>query len=93
MGDTGGLLKFIMVVGSAITAILTGTHFQAALIQAVYHIQNYSADETEYYTSSRGANAMQFTTESEQLATPSEHSVASSSSLSKSEDTDRFPSD
>ena len=44
MGDTGGLLKFIMVVGSAIPAILTGTHFQAALIQAVYHIQNYSAD-------------------------------------------------
>ena len=75
MGDTGGLLKFIMVAGSAITAILTGTHFQAALIQAVYHIQNYSADETEYYTSSRGANAMQFTTESN-------HSLTSSSSSS-----------
>ena len=38
MGDMGGLLKFIMVVGSVITAIVSGTQLKAALIQAVYHI-------------------------------------------------------
>lgn len=38
MGDMGGLLKFIMVVGSVITAIVSGTQMRAALIQAVYHI-------------------------------------------------------
>lgn len=65
MGDMGGLLKFIMVIGSFITAVVSGTQFQAALIQAIYHIQNYSADQTEYYTSKFGANAMQLTEESD----------------------------
>ena len=38
MGDMGGLLKFIMVTGSVITALVAGTQLKAALIQAVYHI-------------------------------------------------------
>ena len=60
----GGLLKFIMVLGSVITATVSGTQFKAALIQAIYHIQNYSADQTEYYVSKFGANAMLLTDES-----------------------------
>lgn len=59
----GGLLKFIMVVGGVITTLVSGLELRAALIQAIYHIQNYSADQTEYYTSSFGANAMQLTDE------------------------------
>ena len=64
MSDMGGLLKFMMVAGSVITAIVSGTQLKAALIQAVYHVQNYSMDQTEYYTSQFGANAMQLTEES-----------------------------
>ena len=56
-------MKFLMVLGSVVTAVVSGEQFRAALIQAVYHIQNYSADLTEYYTSSYGANSMQLTDE------------------------------
>ena len=64
MGDMGGLLEAIMVIGAVITGIVTGTQQKAALIQAIYHIQNYSADQTEYYTSKFGVNALQLTEES-----------------------------
>lgn len=47
----GGLLKGIMVFGSVVTALVAGTELKAALIRAIYHVQNYSADQTEYYTS------------------------------------------
>ena len=50
-GDMGGLLKGIMVFGSVVTALVAGTELKAALIRAIYHVQNYSADQTEYYTS------------------------------------------
>lgn len=38
LGDMGGLLKFIMVSGSVVTALVARTQLKAALIRAVYHI-------------------------------------------------------
>lgn len=67
LGDMGGLLKFIMVSGSVITALVASTQLKAALIRAVYHIQNYSVEQSEYYTSAHGTNAMQLTDEESTL--------------------------
>ena len=92
LGDMGGLLKFIMVSGSVITALVASTQLKAALIRAVYHIQNYSVEQSEYYTSAHGTNAMQLTDEESTLqSSPTlnsfdSDSICSAHGLSESND-------
>ena len=49
LGDLGGLIDIIWVLGACITAGLTRNVLQAALIQDSYQIQKYNNDDSEYY--------------------------------------------
>ena len=44
LGDLGGLLDFLFVVGKVITSIFTSKLFIAALISEAYRIQGYMRD-------------------------------------------------
>ena len=49
MGDIGGLLDFVLVVGYALSHKFVARLFQAALIKRAYRLQHYLGDMTPYY--------------------------------------------
>lgn len=49
LGDLGGLLDVVMVVGQICTSVFVGRLFQAALIQSAYRIQSYDRDFEQFY--------------------------------------------
>ena len=63
LGDLGGLLDIVMLLGWAISSIFVSRLLQAALVKQVYRVQRYLLDMTPYYVSSRPAG--QLTTESD----------------------------
>ena len=65
MGDLGGLIDIIWVLGACITAALTRNVLEAALITDSYQIQKYNNDDSEYYKSTGGLDKQVLTNESE----------------------------
>ena len=49
LGDLGGLLDVLLVVGQMLTSIVASKLFTAALIGQLYRIQEYMRDFTQYY--------------------------------------------
>lgn len=49
MGDLGGLLDVLLVLGWAGTALFGSKLFRASLIGQAYHVQSYNKDFTQYY--------------------------------------------
>ena len=54
LGDLGGLLDIIWIIGAVLTAALTRDVLQAAMITNSYHVQKYNHDNSEYYPSEGG---------------------------------------
>ena len=50
LGDLGGLIDIVWILGGMITAILIRNTFEAALISDSYQIQKYNHDYSEYYS-------------------------------------------
>ena len=49
LGDVGGLLDFILMVGWSISTVFISRLFSASIIQKVYRLQKYLQDMTPYY--------------------------------------------
>ena len=49
LGDLGGLIDFVLLMGWLITTVFAGKLFEAALIGASYKIQSYTRDFSQYY--------------------------------------------
>ena len=62
-GDLGGLLDFVLVVGSTFSSFFVSRLLQAAIVKQVYRIQRYLLDNSPYYSSSKPAGEL--TTESD----------------------------
>ena len=50
LGDLGGLIDIVMVVGYLLTTLFASKLLAAAVIGQVYRIQSYMRDESQYYT-------------------------------------------
>ena len=73
LGDVGGLLDFVLLMGFLFTSFFASKLFNAALIGQVYRVQRYSRDFSQFYETKE---AVKLTTESdsdqEALETPQE---------------------
>ena len=49
LGDVGGLLDIIMLMGRTLTMFFAARLFQGALVSKAYKIQNYFEDFTQFY--------------------------------------------
>ena len=76
LGDLGGLLDVLLVMGQILTSLVAHKLFTAALIGKLYRVQEYMRDFTQYYTTKAH---LKLTSESEE----------SSSNFSSDEDSSR----
>ena len=53
LGDLGGLLDIVLLLGVAITSIFVSRLFQAAIVKQAYRVQRYLLDSTPYYESTK----------------------------------------
>ena len=65
LGDLGGLIDIVWILGGVITAILIRNKFEAAVISDSYQIQKYNRDYSEYYSSSNSVKEKVLTSSSE----------------------------
>ena len=65
LGDLGGLIDIIYIIGGLLTLFLTRNALQAALITDSYQIQKYNHDESEYYATRGGTENNLLTENSE----------------------------
>ena len=68
LGDLGGLIDIIYIVGGLLTAIFTRHALQSALITDSYQIQKFNHDESEYYPTKGGTEAHLLTSFSDTLS-------------------------
>ena len=66
LGDVGGLIDIVWIVGGLISAALTRDALAAAMIRNSYQVQGYNGDNCQYYETTQGGN--------NQILTPESHS-------------------
>ena len=69
LGDVGGLLDIVLVMGHMLTMFFAARLFQGALVGEAYKIQNYFTDFSQFYGTKKEEN---LTTESVVVSSSSE---------------------
>ena len=54
LGDIGGLIQIIMIVGTFFVGFIIERQFLAAMVRDTFQIQRYFDDQSEYYKTLQG---------------------------------------
>ena len=54
IGDVGGIHQLLWLIGGLLIGFLVDRKFNARLVKELYKVQQYSADQSEYYKTEEG---------------------------------------